>query len=180
MLESDKAIEPRSLDRSVFGICFRRFYWWCHIAPVRTGLVLLGLFVLTVQLIPEQPTETLRVRLTAYWSIGKGTDQWTARGISATGVALQENTSVAVDPKVIPYGSRVVWPEGHKLWTAVDTGSAVKDRRAAKAWGEDVPVVDVFFENREDALAWVETIPKFVTVQIFPPEEGWKVDAENL
>ncbi len=116
----------------------------------------------------------MRVRLTAYWSVGAGTDKWSARGISSTGVPLQQSVSVAVDPKVIPYGSRVVWPDGQTIWTAVDTGSAVKNRTAAKAWGEDVPVVDVFFTKREDALAWVKTIPKFVTVEIYPPEGGWK------
>lgn len=176
MDSTDRAIQPRSLDRSVVGICFRRFYWWCHTCPVRTGLVLGLLFIMVLQFRPESPVDTMRVRLTAYWSVGKGTDKWSARRMSATGVMLREDHSIAVDPKVIPSGSRVVWPEGHKLWTAVDTGSAVKDRTAAIKWGEDVPVVDVYFENREDALDWVNTVPKFVTVQIFPPAEDWKAE----
>jgi len=165
-------LRPRSVNRSLIGIALRRFIWWCHTAPVRTGLTLTVLAALFFFLQPAPDGDQMRVRVTAYWSVGEGTDQWTARGISSTGVPLKENHSVAVDPKVIPYGSRIVWSEGNKIWHAVDTGGAVKDRTAAKAWGEDVPVVDVFFEKREDAIAFTYEVPKFITVEIFPPEEG--------
>jgi len=121
----------------------------------------------------------MKVRVTAYWSVGKGTDKWTARGVSSTGVPLRQNQSAAVDPEVIPYGSRIVWREGGKIWKAVDTGAAVKDRTAAIAWGKNVPVVDVFFENREDAIAWTYDVPKFIYVDIYPPEEGWKEELKQ-
>lgn len=176
---NDEAIKPRSLNRSVAGIAFRRFYWWCHTCPVRTGLVIGAVAIAIIVLQPEQPVESMKVRVTAYWSVGKGTDKWTARGMSSTGVPLRENQSAAVDPAVIPYGSRIVWREGGKIWKAVDTGSAVKDRTAAIAWGKDVPVVDVFFENREDAIAWTYEVPKFISVDIFPPEEGWKEELKQ-
>jgi 3D (Asp-Asp-Asp) domain-containing protein len=174
---TDQIIQPRSLDRSVVGICFRRFYWWCHTSPVRTGLAIAGIWVvgaMFMHLVSKESADTMRVRVTAYWSVGVGTDKWTARGMSSTGVPLRENQSAAVDPAVIPYGSQIVWPKGRKIWKAVDTGGAVKNRTAAKAWGEDTPVVDVFFEHRKDAIAFTYQVPKFITVEIYPPEEGWK------
>lgn len=179
MNDIDQPIRPRSLNRSVAGICFRRFYWWCHTAPIRTGLIIGAIAVSIVLLRPEKPVDTMKVRVTAYWSVGTGTDKWSARGVSSTGVPLRENESAAVDPHVIPYGSRIVWPGGGKIWKAVDTGGAVKNRTAAKAWGHDVPVVDVFFETREDAIAWTNEVPKFITVNIYPPEEGWKEELKQ-
>ena len=44
------------------------------------------------------------------------------------------NGHCAVDPKKIPYGSRVVLPDGTAL-SAVDTGSAVQNRKAARRAG---------------------------------------------
>ena len=54
---------------------------------------------------------------------------------SATGTRLHVG-HCAVDPKKIPYGSRVVLPDGTTL-AAVDTGSAVQNRKAARRAGRN-------------------------------------------
>ncbi|MGF1656248.1 MAG: hypothetical protein ACFCU3_04630 [Verrucomicrobiales bacterium] len=111
------------------------------------------------------------VRVTVYWQDGAGTDQWTAQGKSSTGRPLQDRRSAAVDPAIIPYFSRILLPEAGKELVAVDTGSAVKARRAARAQGQDVPVVDVFFRNRTEALSWAKSNPMFMTAIIYDVAE---------
>jgi len=67
-------------------------------------------------------------------------------GITATGVNVKSNPNmklIAVDPKVIPLGSKV-WVEGYGYAIAADTGGAIKGNKidilvssksAAKNWG---------------------------------------------
>jgi 3D (Asp-Asp-Asp) domain-containing protein len=66
-------------------------------------------------------------RLTAYWC---GEDHYTRAHISATGVRLHSG-HCAVDPSVIPFGS-VVQIQGIGTFLAVDTGTAVVSRKAAR------------------------------------------------
>lgn len=69
---------------------------------------------------------------------------------SATGERLKPWATVAVDPKVIPYGSTVSIP-GLGKFRAHDTGGAVKSRLAARrrGWGRAL-VVDVCVKNRSE------------------------------
>ena len=106
------------------------------------------------------------VRTTVYWRFGKGADRWTANGQSATGVKLRQG-HCAVDPRTIPYGSRIILPNGKTL-TAVDTGGAVKRRTAAIKNGKNVPVVDVYFDHKSDAMRYAKSTPMFQAVYILP------------
>ena len=81
---------------------------------------------------------SLLARVTVYWAHGgRGADRYTRQHKSATGTRLQQG-HCAVDPKKIPYGSRVVLPDGTAL-AAVDTGSAVRNRKAARGYRRDEP-----------------------------------------
>ncbi len=71
--------------------------------------------------------------------------------VSSTGYCLKGNTAtgvptshgvIAVDPTVIPLGTRMYVP-GYGEGTAADTGSAVKGR-----------TIDLWFESCADAMAW--------------------------
>ena len=76
--------------------------------------------------------DSLLARITVYWARGGGgTDRYTRQHKSSTGLRLQQG-HCAVDPKKIPYGSQVVLPDGTSL-SAVDTGSAVRNRKAARS-----------------------------------------------
>ncbi len=110
-------------------------------------------------------------RITVYWAKGKGTDRYTRRLQSATGVRLMRG-HCAVDPAIIPYGS-IVRVHGVGDFWAVDTGSAVKARKAATRLGRnreerEAIVVDLFFPNRQEALKMARQIPRFTMV-------SWKV-----
>src|SRR5436305_6487293 len=116
---------------------------------------------------------SLLARVTVYWAHGgRGGDRYTRQHKSATGARLQQG-HCAVDPKKIPYGSRVVLPDGTAL-AAVDTGSAVRNRKAARRSGRtsyerNAIVIDKFFETKRQALAWANANPPFVSVKVIPP-----------
>src|SRR6266545_802713 len=75
----------------------------------------------------------LLARVTVYWAHGgHGADRYTRQHRSATGQRLRVG-HCAVDPKRIPYGSRVVLPDTECV--AVDSGPAVVSRAAARSCG---------------------------------------------
>ncbi|MDK2985844.1 MAG: hypothetical protein PWQ96_1486 [Clostridia bacterium] len=76
--------------------------------------------------------KAINVVTTAYTYTGKNT---------YTGTSPQKGT-VAVDPDVIPLGSRL-YIEGYGYATAQDVGSSIKGNR-----------IDLFMETREEALKW--------------------------
>lgn len=89
--------------------------------------------------------------ITAYWSYPKQ-DKWTSKNQSSTGIFLKEGEHIAVDPKIIPYGSEIQLPDG-TIRKAVDTGSAVVKRKASK--GKYI-IVDVYFYSKSEALKWLK------------------------
>ncbi len=116
---------------------------------------------------------SLLARVTVYWARGgRGSDRYTRQHKSATGLRLQQG-HCAVDPRKIPYGSKVVLPDGTAL-SAVDTGSAVMNRKAARRSGHTLTernaiVIDKFFETKSQALMWANSNPPFVNVKVVPP-----------
>ena len=130
------------------------------------------LFVLLAAPVSRAAEQTVLARVTVYWaSGGGGSDYWTRRHIGASGARLKAG-HCAVDPRKIPYGSRVTLPDGTLL--AVDTGSAVRSRKAARLSGRNANernaiVIDRFFETKQQALNWARKNPYFMFVQISPP-----------
>jgi hypothetical protein len=116
---------------------------------------------------------SLLARVTVYWAKGgRGADRYTRQHKSATGQRLQSG-HCAVDPRKIPFGSRVVLPDGTTL-NAVDTGTAVRNRKAARKSGRNdhergAIVIDKFFETKSQALMWANSNPPFVNVKVIPP-----------
>src|SRR5689334_5792768 len=116
---------------------------------------------------------SLLARVTVYWAGGgHGADRYTRQHKAATGMRLQQG-HCAVDPRKIPYGSKVVMPDGTTLH-AVDTGTAVRNRKAARKAGRNnsernAIVIDKFFETKRQALTWANSNPSFVNVKVIPP-----------
>jgi 3D (Asp-Asp-Asp) domain-containing protein len=63
-----------------------------------------------------------------------------AQGITASGKRVEENKTIAVDPKVIALGSEV-YIDGYGYMEAQDTGSAIKGN-----------IIDVYIADHEEAL----------------------------
>jgi len=147
---------------------------------------------------PGQATAGGRLaRVTAYWA-AEG-DYYTGQGISATGVRLHDG-HCAVDPSIIPYGS-IVEIAGVGRYLAVDTGSAVISRTAAREGGHtseerNAIVVDLYFESRVDGEKFAASAAKYVAVSWWSPtstamqaqaarslfaEENWsKIESKQL
>ena len=110
--------------------------------------------------------EAVLARVTGYWASGDG-----ASGkYASTGGRLRPG-HCAVDPKRIPYGSKVVFPDGP--CTAVDTGPDVVNRKAARSSGRtanqrNAIVVDRFFETKREADAWSNAHSEFMILQVVP------------
>lgn len=82
----------------------------------------------------------MSVTATAYTAYCAG-----CSGITYTGIDLRSNPNqkvIAVDPNIIPLGSRV-WVEGYGEAIAGDIGGAIKGN-----------IIDVFLEDKQDALNW--------------------------
>lgn len=104
----------------------------------------------------------ITVRLTVYWAKGGDTDYYSSKKRSSTGYTLKQGESIAVDPRIIPYKKEVIIPN-IGLVKAVDTGSAVIAKSASNG---KLPVIDVFFEYKKDAIKFANNYPKVVRVAI--------------
>ena len=109
------------------------------------------------------PKKEIKVRLTAYWAKGSDTDSWSARRQSSTGATLKPNKSVAVDPRIIPYFSKLYIPNlGFRF--AHDTGTDVIRKKASHG---KYPIVDIFFMTEKEAMRFVNNNPKIVKIAVY-------------
>ena len=109
------------------------------------------------------PKKEIKVRLTAYWANGSDTDSDTAKRRSSTGATLKPNKSVAVDPRIIPYFSRLYIPNlGFRF--AHDTGTDVIRKKASHG---KYPIVDIFFMTEKEAMRFVNNNPKIVKIAVY-------------
>ena len=144
----------------------------CFITTIALGLVLVSAASAREQVLVRRE-QSLLARVTVYWAKGgAGSDRYTRQHKCSTGMRLRDG-HCAVDPRRIPYGSRVVFPDRTTL-LAVDTGTAVKNRKAARKAGRNTYersaiVVDRFFETKRQALAWARRNPAFMAVRVVPP-----------
>ena len=106
--------------------------------------------------------ESILARITVYWP-GEGQRQACSNG------ARLRAGHVAVDPKRIPYGSHVIFPDAECV--AVDSGPGVVNRTAARACARTAAqraalVIDRFFESKAAALSWAGAHPQYMTVRV--------------
>ncbi len=110
--------------------------------------------------------QLLLARVTGYWR-----NEGCGRIASWNGARLQLG-HCAVDPKRIPFGVKVIFPDAECV--AVDTGPAVVSRKSARYCGrtaaqKNAIVIDRFFETRQQAVSWSNAHPQFMTVRVVSP-----------
>jgi hypothetical protein len=135
--------------------------------------LLIGFF-LTIQMAyaAEQPTFA---RVTTYWlEEGEFRAAWNG--------ARLRNGHCAVDPKKIPYGSRIQL--GDEELIAVDTGPAVVSRKASRRSGcnageRNAVVVDRYFETKSQAVAWEKSHPHFMKVRVLSPRPALAISEKS-
>jgi len=93
--------------------------------------------------IPPQ-AKPVKVRLTTYH---RNEDYWTRQLKSASGTRLREGISVAGDPRIFPYGTKI-YIEGVGVRKVHDTGTAVISKKASNG---KLPIVDIFFMQKKCA-----------------------------
>lgn len=89
---------------------------------------------------PSNDARTMTVEATAYTANCNG-----CSGVTANGTDLHANPDakvIAVDPNVIPLGSKI-WVEGYGEAIAADTGGAIKGNR-----------IDLFIADEKEANQW--------------------------
>ena len=96
--------------------------------------------VQNTEVFEQQQGDEMVVTATAYTAYCKG-----CSGTTAYGIDLRANPNqkvIAVDPRVIPLGTKV-WVEGYGEAIAGDTGGAIKGHK-----------IDVFIPEYENAMQW--------------------------
>lgn len=63
--------------------------------------------------------------------------------ITSTGTKPQVGRTIAVDPKVIPYGTKVYIPQFDKVFIAEDCGGAIKGNR-----------IDIYMGSYSECMEW--------------------------
>lgn len=63
--------------------------------------------------------------------------------ITSTGTKPQVGRTIAVDPSVIPYGTKIYIPEFDKVFVAEDCGSAIKGNR-----------IDIYMQDYDTCMEW--------------------------
>jgi len=117
---------------------------------------------------PFASDRTALARVTVYWP-----NEGSGRSAAWNGAQLRED-HCAVDPKKIPYGSKVSFSDGE--CKAIDSGPDVVTRKAARSCGRTATernaiVIDRFFPTKQTALAWEGAHPHFMMVRIRTAEE---------
>lgn len=108
--------------------------------PTQTAEVVQEPLPVVIEQAEPQTVDLGEFKITAYCPCTKCCGQW-AKGITSTGVTAQTNRTIAVDPKVIPYGTKVMI-DG-KEYIAEDCGGAIKGNR-----------IDIYFDTHQEALQW--------------------------
>ena len=86
----------------------------------------------------DEPYNLGEFKLTAYCPCSKCCGKW-ANGITSTGTTAVAGRTIAVDPAVIPYGTKVLI--NGVTYIAEDCGGAIKGNR-----------IDVYFDSHREAL----------------------------
>ena len=81
---------------------------------------------------------------------------------------MVSGVSCAVDPDVIPYGSQVTIKKTGRTFLAVDTGTAVINRKSEwwKPKRMRKPVVDLFFKTEKEAQRFLDDAGRYVEIEI--------------
>jgi 3D (Asp-Asp-Asp) domain-containing protein len=144
----------------------RRYRHLCErLLTMKKAIIILAITLLgsvqganiMIELPKPPPKKTIKARITAYWL---GEDEFGYK--SSTGKRLVSGKSCAVDPRLIPYGTKLVI-EG-KTYHAHDTGTAVISRKASGK--SRLPVVDLFYASERQARRELARVGRTAVVEI--------------
>lgn len=135
------AMMPEPMEEEPFTATETRVY---NAAPPAADHIPDATEMVDVYAPPSEPELLDWFTVTAYCPCTSCSDTW--GDMTATGVRATEGRTIAVDPKVIPYGTVVYFegPDGTLTgYVAEDCGGAIN--------GNDI---DLYFDTHEEAKAW--------------------------
>ena len=106
---------------------------------------------------PPKPYTEYTARVTYYWNDPK----------TATGNKPVCGYTIAVDPSIIPYNSKVTIPHLNQNFIAHDTGPAVVNRTASKKLGKNNIVIDIYCKDRKVAQQRIKKNPMFMKIRVY-------------
>ena len=121
-----------------------------------TFMKYLNTLILSALLCSNCYSEEYLARVTYYWHGTK----------TATGAKPTSNKTIAVDPRIIKYGSKVFIPKMNKTFMAQDTGKDVRSRLASRKKGKKNIVVDIYCKNQKEALSYIKRYPMFMNIKV--------------
>jgi 3D (Asp-Asp-Asp) domain-containing protein len=95
--------------------------------------------------------------------LARVTYYWTHHNTTSTGAKPQAGKTIAVDPKIIPYGSKVFIPKMQKTYVAMNTGPAVVSKKASR--GKTI-VVDIYCRTKAEADALIKKYPMYMKIKV--------------
>lgn len=95
--------------------------------------------------------------------LARVTYYWTHHDTTSTGAKPRAGRTIAVDPKIIPYGSRVAIYQMDKNYVAENTGPAVVSKKASN--GKTI-VVDIYCKTKAEADAYIKKYPQYMKIKI--------------
>jgi len=101
-------------------------------------------------------SQTYNARVTYYWDGYK----------TSTGARPKSNKTIAVDPKIIRYHSKIFIPKMGKTFIAQDTGKDVRSRRASRKLGRQNIVVDIYCKSKKEADVYIKKYPMFMKIEV--------------
>ena len=113
-----------------------------------------------------------------YWGKGEGAVPEAAAKKANSGSKLVNDYSLAVDNSRILIGHKVTFSDDKKEREGVDVATASK----GLSIGTTYPVVGIYFDKKEDALAYMKKRPRIITAIIKNPTEvtGDKLDKRKI
>lgn len=108
---------------------------------------------------PEKWIDLGEFRITFYCSCSKCCGKWSKYNRTRTGTTPAEGRTIAIDPRVIPLGSRVQIA-GHE-YKAEDTGSAIKGRH-----------IDIYCSTHSGCYAAARKMGTSVEVELYKEDKN--------
>lgn len=87
---------------------------------------------------------------------------WTGH-ITSLGKKPIAGKTIAVDPKIIPYGSKVEIPQIGKTYISGDTGPWVVSKKASR--GKTI-VVDIYCQTKVEAQKMIKKYPAYMKIKV--------------
>lgn len=118
----------------MFGVAELGLVWYLSFSPPYVDIQSIELCKIDLPkyvVVKERRVEYMTLECTAYWHLDPVDASGT--GITCTGNKCIPYKTLAVDPRIIPFGSEVFFYSSNETYIADDSGGAIKGYKADKA-----------------------------------------------